>query len=133
RSLIAPLFTGTGLVPLRFRGLILAPTHLKYLLAMNNDRYVKAAACDSVLLLDSGKASLAMDLRHVIDKLPFRIVLPKLATITPSVVDGVIKSVTAGLRAYLQWSIDSPDSPKLYLPRGRLEPEKNSAPGHKTL
>ncbi|KAJ7214153.1 hypothetical protein C8J57DRAFT_1255901 [Mycena rebaudengoi] len=62
RSLIAPLFTGTGLVPLHFRGLILALTHLKYLLAMNDDRYVKAAARDSVLLLDSGKASLAMDL-----------------------------------------------------------------------
>jgi hypothetical protein len=75
RSLISPLFTGTGLVLLRFKGLILALTHLKYLLAINDDRYVKAAACDSVLLLDSSKASLAMDLRRVIDKLPFRIVL----------------------------------------------------------
>ncbi|KAJ7319364.1 hypothetical protein DFH08DRAFT_713826 [Mycena albidolilacea] len=74
-----------------------------------------------------------MDLRYVIDKLPFRIVLPNLATITPRVVDRVIKSVNAGLRAYLQWSIDNPDSPKLYLLRGRLEPEKDSAPVHKTL
>ncbi|KAJ7195595.1 hypothetical protein C8J57DRAFT_1031787, partial [Mycena rebaudengoi] len=41
RSLIAPLFTGTGLVPLHFRGLILALTHLKYLLEMNDDRYVR--------------------------------------------------------------------------------------------
>jgi hypothetical protein len=133
RSMIAPLFTETGLVPLRFRRVILALTHLKYLLAVNNDRYVKAAMCDSVLLLDSGMPSWAMDLCYVIDKLPFRIVLPNLATITPNMVDRVIKSVDAGLQAYLQWSIDSPDSPKLYLLRGRLEPEKDSAPVLKTL
>ncbi|KAJ7362616.1 hypothetical protein DFH08DRAFT_683680, partial [Mycena albidolilacea] len=30
RSLIAPLFTGTSLVPVHFRGLILALTHLSY-------------------------------------------------------------------------------------------------------
>jgi hypothetical protein len=67
RSLIAPLFTGTSPVLLHFRGLILALTHLTYPLAMNDDRYVKAAACDSVLFLDSGKVSLAMDLGRVID------------------------------------------------------------------
>ncbi|KAF8180522.1 hypothetical protein K438DRAFT_1460333, partial [Mycena galopus ATCC 62051] len=133
RSMIAPLFTETGLVPLRFRRVILALTHLKYLLAVSDDRYVKAAACDSVLLLDSGMPSWAMDLRYVIDHLPFRIVLPNLATITPAVVDGVIKSVNTGLRAHLQWSIDDPHSPKLYLLRGRLEPEKDSAPVQKTL
>jgi hypothetical protein len=133
RSSIAPSFTETGLVPLRFRRVILALTHLKYLLAVSDERYVKAAECDSVLLLDSGKASWTMDLRYVINKLPFRIVLPNLATMTPTVVDGVIKSVNAGLRAYLQWSIDDPDSPKLHLLQGRLEPEKYSAPVHTTL
>ncbi|KAJ7333985.1 hypothetical protein DFH08DRAFT_707359, partial [Mycena albidolilacea] len=54
RSLIAPLFTETSPVPLRFRRVILALTHYKYLLAVDNNRYVKAAACDSELLLDSG-------------------------------------------------------------------------------
>ncbi|KAJ6483348.1 hypothetical protein C8R45DRAFT_795753, partial [Mycena sanguinolenta] len=106
---------------------------LKYLVAVGDDRYVKAAARDSGLLSDSGKASWAMDLRYVISKLPFTVVLPNLATITPIAIDGVIKSVNAGLRTYLQWSIDDPDSPKLYLLRGRLEPEKDSPPAHKTL
>ncbi|KAJ6475552.1 hypothetical protein C8R45DRAFT_834543 [Mycena sanguinolenta] len=48
-------------------------------------------------------------------------------------IDGVINYVNAGLGAHLQWSIDDPDSPKLYLLRGRLEPEKDSPPAHKTL
>ncbi|KAJ7905960.1 hypothetical protein B0H13DRAFT_1619982 [Mycena leptocephala] len=56
-----------------------------------------------------------------------------LKTITPLIVDQVIKSVNAGLRAYLQWPIDDPDMPKLYLLRGRLEPEKDSAPVLKML
>jgi hypothetical protein len=34
---IAPLFTETSLVSLRFRRLILALTHLRYLVALNND------------------------------------------------------------------------------------------------
>ncbi|KAJ7604104.1 hypothetical protein DFH06DRAFT_1021390 [Mycena polygramma] len=79
------------------------------------------------------KASWAMDLRYVIQQLPCKVNLPDLSSITPRMVDDVIKSVNAGLRAYLQWFIDDPDSPKLYLLRGRLEPEKDSAPVQKTL
>ncbi|KAJ7462865.1 hypothetical protein FB451DRAFT_1180506 [Mycena latifolia] len=74
-----------------------------------------------------------MDLRYVIHHLPFNVMLPNLSTIPPQMVDTVIKSVNAGLRAYLQWVIDDPDSPELYLLRGRLEPEKDSAPIQKML
>ncbi|KAJ7485541.1 hypothetical protein FB451DRAFT_1230200 [Mycena latifolia] len=81
-------------------------------------------------LSDDEKASWAMDLRYVIHHLPFNVVLPNLSTIAPQMVDTVIESVNADLRAYLQWAIDDPDSPKLYLLR---EPEKDSAPIQKTL
>ncbi|KAJ7323189.1 hypothetical protein DFH08DRAFT_711902, partial [Mycena albidolilacea] len=57
RSLVASLVTEAGLISLCFRGVILALSHLKYLLAVNDNRYVKVAACNSVLLLDSSKAS----------------------------------------------------------------------------
>jgi hypothetical protein len=73
------------------------------------------AGDDSVPLSDNGKASWAMDLRYVIYNLPFNIVLPPLSTITLQMVDTVIKSVNASIRVYLQWSIDDPNSPKLYL------------------
>jgi hypothetical protein len=132
-SMTAPLFTETGLVPLRFRRVTLALTHLRYLATLKADRYVRVASDDLVELSDDGKVSWAMDLRYVIHNLPFNIVLPPLSTITPQMVDAVIKSVNAGLRAYLQWSIDDPNSPKLYLLRGRLEPEKDSAPIQKEL
>ncbi|KAJ7702820.1 hypothetical protein B0H17DRAFT_1043081, partial [Mycena rosella] len=114
RSMTAPLYTETGLVPLRFR-------------------YVKVAGEDSVQLSDEGKASWAMDLRYVIHNLPFNVVLPALSTIPPQMVEAVIKSVDAGLRAYLQWSIDDPNAPKLYLLRGRVEPDKDSEPIQKSL
>jgi hypothetical protein len=71
-----------------------------------------------------------MDLRYVIQQLPCKITL---ATITPLMVDQAIESANAGLRAYLQLSMDDPDTPKLYLLQGRLEPEKDSAPVLKTL
>ncbi|KAJ6609322.1 hypothetical protein B0H10DRAFT_2438617 [Mycena sp. CBHHK59/15] len=54
RAMIAPLFTETGLVPLRFRQVTLALVHLKYLAALNNDRYVRVAADDSATLSDTG-------------------------------------------------------------------------------
>ncbi|KAJ7309309.1 hypothetical protein DFH08DRAFT_1049982 [Mycena albidolilacea] len=130
RSMTAPLFTETGLVPLRFRRVALALTHLRYLATLKADRYVRVASDDSVQLSDDGKASWAMNLRYVIHNLPFNIVLPPLSTM---MVDAVIKSVNAGLRAYLQWSISDPNSPKRYLLRGRLEPEKDSAPIQKEL
>ncbi|KAJ7028809.1 hypothetical protein C8F04DRAFT_902166, partial [Mycena alexandri] len=88
---------------------------------------------DSVSLADDGKASWAMDLHYVIHKLPFKITLPDLKVITPKMIDKVIESVNAGLRAYLQWSIDDLDAPKLYLLRGRLEPEKGGTAVLKTL
>jgi hypothetical protein len=134
RSMTAPLYTETGLVPLRFRRVTLALTHLRYLTTLKNtDRYVKVAGEDSVQLSDEGKASWAMDLRYVIHNLPFNVVLPALSTITPQMVEAVIKSVDAGLRSYLQWSIDDPNAPKLYLLRGRLEPDKDSASIQKIL
>ncbi|KAJ7203348.1 hypothetical protein GGX14DRAFT_369705, partial [Mycena pura] len=134
RSMTAPLFTETGLVPLRFRRVTLALTHPKYLSTLKgHNRYVRVAVDDSVQLSDEGKASWAMDLRYVIHNLPFNVMLPPLSTITPQMVNAVIKSVNAGLRAYLQWSIDDPNSPKLFLLRGRLEPEKDSAPIQKEL
>ncbi|KAF8211814.1 hypothetical protein K438DRAFT_1569073, partial [Mycena galopus ATCC 62051] len=115
RSVIAPLYTETGLMPLRFRRVILALNHLRYLTTLKNTgRYVRLAEEDSVNLSDEGKASWVMDLQYVIHNLPFgpfRITLPNLSTAC----------------------IDNPDSPKLYLLRGRLEPEKDSAPIQKPL
>jgi hypothetical protein len=49
----------------------------------------------------------------------------------------VAASITAAYRRVLESLdrdyIDDPNSPKLYLLRGMLEPEKNSPPAQKTL
>lgn len=131
RAMLAPLFTETGLVPLRFRRIILALGYLRYLIKLPPERYARQALNDSLSLAANGKSSWIMDIQYVIHNLPFQVNMPDLMTVTPQAVDDIIKSINAGAQYWLQSFIDT--SPKLYLLRGRLEPDKDSPPRHKTL
>ncbi|KAF8879476.1 hypothetical protein BD779DRAFT_1649417, partial [Infundibulicybe gibba] len=131
RAMLAPLYTETSVVPLRFRRLNLALRYLQYLISLPNERYARAALNDSIQLAAEGKPSWVMDLEYVLHKLPFRATLPNLKTATVEDIEQVIKCVQTGMEKYLQSCIDN--SPKLYLLWGRLEPEKDSRPRHRTM
>ncbi|GLB40535.1 hypothetical protein LshimejAT787_0804060 [Lyophyllum shimeji] len=119
-SMLAPLFTETAILPLRFRRVILALKYLRYLVTLPPDRYAHSALQDSLSLAEAGIASWVTDLLYVLSNLPFRIDLPDVATISTKKIDALIKEVQSGAEKHLQNAIDS--SPKLYLLRNRCPP-----------
>ncbi|KAJ7315542.1 hypothetical protein DFH08DRAFT_636406, partial [Mycena albidolilacea] len=62
RSMIAPLFTETGIIPLRVRRLLLVLTHLVHWLGLDKKHYAWAALDSSIELAAKGKKCWAKDL-----------------------------------------------------------------------
>ena len=70
RSVVAALFTETGLMPLRFRRVILAIAYLVYLMRLPVDHYAYGALQESKSLLRNGFPCWIADLNWVISHLP---------------------------------------------------------------
>ncbi|CAK5263408.1 unnamed protein product [Mycena citricolor] len=123
-SMLTPLFTETGIMPIRYRRLILALSYLKYLVGIDDDtRLVTAARRDSIALDAAGADSWMRDLKAVFQSLPFECPLPPPPSLTTAAIDDLIKKLKVAVGEYLQLDIDRWDNPKLYLLRGRLEPD----------
>jgi hypothetical protein len=126
-SMIAPLFTETGIIPLRVQRLLLVLTHLVYWLGLDKKHYARAALNSSIELAAKGKKCWAKDLITAASRLPFQ--CPELVLIAPTTVEDIqtyAKAVDKLIKEWLQEEIDSSD--KLYLLRGRLEPKKDKSP-----
>ncbi|KAJ7066872.1 hypothetical protein B0H15DRAFT_971598 [Mycena belliarum] len=124
RSMIAPLFTETGIMPLRVRRFVLDLGHLVYLLGLNNDTYARTALNSSIDLA-------AKDLIKAATRLPFH--CPELVLTRdtgPKYIEDYAKLIRRLLAEWLQSEIDS--SEKLYLLHGRREPQKDKAPAQVT-
>ncbi|KAJ7577256.1 hypothetical protein C8J56DRAFT_799007, partial [Mycena floridula] len=131
RSMKAPLYTETGLTPLRMRRLKLTLGYVRYLLSLKLSHYAGAAFRDSLELARRGKTSWAKDLQKAIQKMPFMVPVLPLIDPTDEVVKQIIDQITKGTEVWLQQEVDK--SVKLYLIQGRLEPEKDKPPAQKTL
>ncbi|KAJ7235334.1 hypothetical protein C8J57DRAFT_1034976, partial [Mycena rebaudengoi] len=69
RSILAPLFTETGILPLTYRRPFLALGYLIYLLDLTPTHLAKVAYLDSLALLASGMPCWLSDLRIVLASL----------------------------------------------------------------
>lgn len=127
RSMIAPLFTETRLVPLRVRRFQIVLSHLCYFLTLNNNHYALAALNSSIELALEGKKSWAPDLIKAAQGLPFPcpIFILNVTTQVDYVTD-YSKMASKLLKEWLQEEIDS--SEKLYLLHERVEPQKDGGP-----
>jgi hypothetical protein len=67
---VATLFSETGILPLRFRRVLLAIAYLVYLLRLPHNHYVHAAMQESKSLLRSGFPCWIADLNCVVSHLP---------------------------------------------------------------
>ncbi|KAJ6501046.1 hypothetical protein C8R47DRAFT_970532 [Mycena vitilis] len=127
RSMIAPLFTETGIMPIRVRRLLIVLKHLQYFLGLDKEHYARAALDSSLQLAARAKKSWAKDLITAASRLPFQ--CPELILTNATSIEYVkdyAKSVEKLMMEWLQQSIDSSD--KLYLLHGRLEPQKDKPP-----
>ncbi|KAJ3835739.1 hypothetical protein F5878DRAFT_542673, partial [Lentinula raphanica] len=65
-SVISPLFTETGILPIRARCLILALRYLKYLASLPPSHYAAIALSQNILLLDSHCACWLSDIQQAL-------------------------------------------------------------------
>jgi hypothetical protein len=122
----APLFTELGLIPLRYRRLIIALRYLRYLVGLAHDHYAWLALQDSYCLFLDGKQGYWMDLVYALGRLPVPIHLPALTELTSEKCEALGKSVYTAAMKYLDYQVAK--SPRLYLLRDRLEPVKDELP-----
>ncbi|KAJ7262647.1 hypothetical protein B0H12DRAFT_1269863 [Mycena haematopus] len=131
QSMVISLYTETGIVPLRVRRFILALGYLQYLIGLHPSHFANAALNNSIKLAVMGKKFWARDLLTAATKLPFPCPPPDLATATPKSIFDYAKSVEGLSMQWIQGELDS--SEKLYLLKGRREPQKDKPPAPQTL
>ncbi|KAJ7098806.1 hypothetical protein B0H15DRAFT_920477 [Mycena belliarum] len=102
-SVLAVLFTETGVIPLSYRRPILALGYLIYLITLPSNHLANAAYLDSLLLSDAQCSSWISDVRFVFQSLPVPVQLP-LGALSVVEVDEVRKVLTAACE---KWSGDS--------------------------
>jgi hypothetical protein len=121
RSMIAVLFTETGLMPIRVRRLLLALGRLRYMADLGEDsgRMVRAALLDSVDLFAAGHGGWAGDVAIMLSTLPTPIRVVPTNFLPVVTIDAIIEKVTIVVDADLQFDIDNLQ--KTHLLRNRLE------------
>ncbi|KAF5320338.1 hypothetical protein D9611_011279 [Ephemerocybe angulata] len=122
RSMIPVLFSETGIVPVRYRRLLIALGYLRYLAVdCTGDQYARRALNEAIAIDFAGRArSWITELREVVGKLPFPCPFPAHADITNArEIDALARRVEEGMKADVQAAIDGSD--KTYLLHDRVE------------
>ncbi|KAJ3932654.1 MAG: hypothetical protein NXY57DRAFT_1002071, partial [Lentinula lateritia] len=123
RSMVAPLFTETGIMPIRTRRVILALRYLIYLLKLPPDHYAYLALQENNNLRTQARKCWLSDLDWAISHLPSStLTLPPLAQLSEQSVLHLIKSISHESNAHLQSEVDN--SHRLALLHSRREPQK---------
>ena len=125
------LFTETGILPIRYRRMLIALEYLKYLLLLPQERYASHAIRDSFNLASRGQKGWVTDITVILSSLPFQVSPLSIDAPDTQNINDVMDSLKKGLRNFIQQIIDT--SPKAYLLVDRKEPEKNGKLVQKTF
>jgi hypothetical protein len=131
QSSLAPLFTETGIMPLRIRRFIILLVFLQYLMSLKLSHLARAALNSSIEIAAIGKKSWAGDVIIAATRLPFTCPSLDFKTATEKSVEEYRKGIESRALQWLQHEADS--SVKLYLLHGRLEPQKDKPTARKML
>ncbi|KAJ7170256.1 hypothetical protein C8R43DRAFT_875940, partial [Mycena crocata] len=125
-SMRAPLYTELGLLPLRYRRLILAVRYVKYVIGLEHTHYAWLAMSDSWELYQQGFQGYWMDLGYALGSLPMPVTIPGMGSLTGDDCEAVCKAIYASAMKSLEAEITA--SARLYLLHGRLEPLEDAPP-----
>ncbi|KZV85270.1 hypothetical protein EXIGLDRAFT_595852, partial [Exidia glandulosa HHB12029] len=120
RAVLAPLYTETGLIPLKYRRIELVLRYLQYAIECPAHTYVRAAIADSLTLAASGEKSWYMDLQLVISRLHGSFTLPVPGEVSLQALEQLRSKVDSHMRDEFKQELD--DKKKLYLLRERKGP-----------
>lgn len=121
-SSIAPLFSETGVVPVRFRRAEMALRYLGYALQGPADGLVWCAMQEAIGLACAGKRSWYADLARALQLLGAGIELPMRVDIDCGMVEGLIERLQSASRAYVSNLVAG--NSKLDLLVGRPHPDR---------
>ncbi|KAJ7657820.1 hypothetical protein DFH06DRAFT_928608, partial [Mycena polygramma] len=121
RSMLAVLFTETGVMPLRVRRLLHALGRLRYMadLGADSGRVVHSALLDTVDLFATRRAGWAGDVAIMLSRLPTPIRIAPADFVSVDTIDAIIAKVAEVVDTDLQYDIDHLQ--KTHLLRNRLE------------
>ncbi|KAJ7206242.1 hypothetical protein GGX14DRAFT_367259 [Mycena pura] len=119
RSMLAVLFTETGVMPIRIRRLLLALSRLQYMVHLGDERRVRWALLDSVDLFRAGHPSWAGDIAILLRALPTPIRIAPGDYLSIPAIEAITKKVVEAVDADLQFDINF--LRKTHLLRNRLE------------
>ncbi|VDC05399.1 unnamed protein product [Peniophora sp. CBMAI 1063] len=128
-SMHTPPFTELKLMPLRHWRATLALRYLRYAIEQPPGHLVHAALEEQMALFGTIHSCWLGDLAHALKRIPAvePIQMPSPAMLRrPGTVDGLIDRIDKALRAQLL--ADVKESPRLYLMRDRLKPQKRGPP-----
>ncbi|KAF8074085.1 hypothetical protein FPV67DRAFT_1409896, partial [Lyophyllum atratum] len=108
KSMLAPLYTETRIMPLCARRLLLALRFLQYLISLDFQSYAHIALCNSIDLAGQGRKSWAGDIMLATQKLPFSVSSLALIHATAESVALCIKDVESGVKEWLESQVDVP-------------------------
>lgn len=123
RSMLAVLFTETGIMPVAFRRALLALGYLRYLLQLPPSHFARAAYLDSLQLAADSHPCWISDLRLVLSRLPVPVQLDLHHLQDIETFGTVRDTLVKACNMYLQQQID--DSTKCHLLWGRKEKDED--------
>ncbi|KAF6750939.1 hypothetical protein DFP72DRAFT_817063 [Ephemerocybe angulata] len=120
RSPIGPLFTETGVMPIRHRRIILALRFARYALLQDANHFVNLAFRDAIQMHTNGKRSWVTDLETALKRLPlFPVILDIRELENVAGIDSLIDQVQSSCAQFLYQSLDTERLPLL---KGELRP-----------
>jgi hypothetical protein len=106
RSILAVLFSETGVTPLRFRRLSLAIGYLAYLISLPPNHLAGVAYRDSLQMARDGLSCWIADLYHTLANLPVPVVLP-ITSLTLDVIADLKRRLVTSCSAWIGSQIES--------------------------
>jgi hypothetical protein len=119
RSILAILFSETGVTPLRYRRLSLAIGYLAYLISLPPNHLASVAYRDSLQMARDGLSCWVADLYHALANLPVPVVLP-ITSLTLDVIADLKRCLVTSCSAWIGSQIEAISS-RLPLIQGRLD------------
>jgi hypothetical protein len=120
RCILVILYTEMGVMPIRYRRLLLALCYLQHLIAARNSQLIMAALKECVKLMHQGHDNWLKSLWSLLEGLPFQLCIPQFMEVpTAEETKQLITDLTSGLNTLLLQELNA--SEKLYLLRDRWE------------